>query len=194
MQRAFRCLAPRVQCHALHPRKTHRPSVRSWRGPRRGKEGERKRERTDVHRYRVTGSGTIRPRSSSSRRRKSRIRTPNTDAVDRDSGRASSRLIERSTEEKNVTRWYATTVTATVTTCADATMKRRRTSLSVNDTQGGVNDGIARWRRRQRLMKGAGTLTSEEERTRDPDGRPRLSALPANIFSSYAHNRDIWPR
>lgn len=112
------------------------------------------------------------------RRRKTRIRTPNTDAVDRDSGRASSRLIERSIEERDsVIRYYCYT--------RDNETKE---DLFVNDTQGGVNDGTAR---RRRLIKGARTLTSEEKRTRTDASDFRLFR---RIFLASTHTTVIYDR
>lgn len=189
MQRAFHCLAPRVQCHALHPRKTHRPSVRSW-----GEAAERRKREKGSGRASLLSRNGIRYERLPATPEDPRIRTLwNVIPAAIRGGRASSRLIERTEERDPGDMPLLLRYAVAVTTCADATMKRTEPSFPPRPRQwrtGGVNDGIARRRRR-----GRSRAPELARRKRSAPATATLSALPANIFSAYAHSAgDIWSR
>lgn len=154
MQRAFRCLASLVQCHALHPRKTYRPSVRPLVKRSRGKEEEK--ERTCIV---IISRNGIRYDRLPAKRAGSE---PSTDAEYGRRGtwfrpRPSVVAFNRADRPRNVTPViYATTVTIRRYVRGRDNETDADPLSPVNDTWG-VNDGIARRRRR------AGTR--EEERT-----------------------------
>lgn len=197
MQRAFRCLAPRVQCHALHPRKTCRPSVRSWREftGKRERKGEREREieiekeRADrgekEHRYRATGSGTT---ATIVFLRRRKIRTPwiVIPAASRRSSVAAFNRADRGTWPDDTLLLLRYGYCYYVRECdneADEALP------SVNDTE--RYEQI--W-----MMISHDDGAFDQGRRNSPVGRgahPRidgLSALPANIFSAYAHSSDMY--